>query len=102
MEKKYELCLRLSPTEAQQLKQNAKLCGLSKSAYLRKLLAGATPKVRPTEELQELRGEINQIGNNINQIARSVNAGIASKEDAHTGLFLLEKVYDLLDKLLDD
>ena len=34
--------------------------------------------------------------NNINQIARSVNAGIATSEDARRGLFLLDKVYELM------
>lgn len=33
---------------------------------------------------------------NINQIARSVNAGIATAEDARRGLFLLDKVYELM------
>ncbi len=43
-----------------------------------------------------LRTEIHHIGNNINQIARSVNAGIATAEDARRGLFLLDKVYELM------
>lgn len=44
--------------------------------------------------------EINRIGNNINQIARSVNAGIATSEDAHQALFLLGQVYAKLDEVM--
>ncbi len=102
MKSTYELCIRLSPTEKALLVQNAKLVGLSKTAYIRKLIVGTTPRARPTAELQALRTEIHKIGNNINQIARSVNAGIATKEDAHAGLYLLEKVYDRLGEIVDD
>ena len=43
-----------------------------------------------------MRAEIHRIGVNINQIARSVNAGIATPEDAKYGLHLLEQVYALM------
>ncbi len=47
-------------------------------------------------EVKALRTEIHHIGNNINQIARSVNAGIATAEDARRGLYLLDQVYKLM------
>ena len=34
---RYELCLRLSQEEKEQLEINAEKCGLSKSVYLRRL-----------------------------------------------------------------
>ena len=34
--------------------------------------------------------------NNINQIARSVNAGIAKPDDAKHGLYMLDRVYELM------
>ena len=43
-----------------------------------------------------MRAEIHRIGVNINQIARSVNAGIATAEDAKYSLHLLEQVYALM------
>ena len=49
-----------------------------------------------SQEIKALRTEIHHIGNNINQIARSVNAGIATAADARYGLFLLDKVYELM------
>ena len=93
MHRKYELCLRLSSEEQAQLECDARRCGLSKTAYLRRLILGAEIKARPTQEIKDLRTEIHHIGNNINQIARSVNAGIARPEDAKQGLYLLRQVY---------
>lgn len=96
MGKKYEICLRLSQEEKTRLESSAHRCGLSRTAYLRHLLLGAEVKARPSQEVKELRTEIHHIGNNINQIARSVNAGIATAEDAKRGLFLLDQVYELM------
>lgn len=96
----HELCLRLNAEEIKKLTKDAKLCGLSRSAYLRALIMGSSVKTRPPKELQTLYAEINKIGSNINQIARSVNAGIASREDAARGLFLLEKVYERLNEVV--
>lgn len=58
-------------------------------------------KARPPKEIQILYAEINKIGSNINQIARSVNAGIASPEDARRGLFMLDRVYEKLNEAVD-
>ena len=95
-EEPYKICLRLNADEAQKLITNAKACGLTRTAYLRRLLNGYDLKPRPSAELEALRTEIHQIGNNINQIARSVNAGIAKAEDAKRGLYLLDQVYELM------
>ncbi len=96
MRKKYEICLRLSQEEKECLESSARRCGLSKTAYLRRLILGMEVKARPTQEIKDLRTEIHHIGNNINQIARSVNAGIATDEDARRGLYLLDRVYELM------
>lgn len=95
-EEPYKICLRLNADEVQKLITNAKACGLTRTAYLRRLLNGYDLKPRPSAELEALRTEIHQIGNNINQIARSVNAGIAKPEDAERGLYLLDQVYELM------
>ena len=96
MQKKYEICLRLSKEEKERLESSARACGLTRTAYLRRLLLGAEVKFRPSQEVKALRTEIHQIGNNSNQIARSVNAGIATAEDARQGLCLLKRVYELM------
>ena len=96
MTEKYEICLRLDEKEKERLERDAKRCGLTRTAYLRRLIAGQQVRERPAEEIRQLRAEIHQIGNNINQIARSVNTGTANPEDAKNGLTMLEKVYDLM------
>lgn len=96
MQKKYEICLRLSKEERTRLEQDSRRCGLSKTAYLRRLIMKTSVKERPSQEIKELRWEVHKIGVNINQIARSVNAGIANAEDARQGLYLLNRVYKLM------
>ena len=96
MRKKYEICLRLSQEEKERLESSARRCGLSRTAYLRRLIMGTEVKARPSQEIKDLRMEIHKIGVNINQIARSVNVGIARAEDAKRGLYLLDQVYGLM------
>ena len=67
-EEPYKICLRLNTDEAQKLITNAKACGLTRTAYLRRLLNGYDLKPRPSAEMEALRTEIHQIGNNINQL----------------------------------
>ena len=95
-EKKHHLHIELTPQQYQLLCRQARDCGLTKRAFLVRLIEGKAVKARPTQEIKALRTEIHHIGNNINQIARSVNAGIATAEDARRGLFLLDKVYELM------
>lgn len=93
---KHHLHIELTQEQYQLLCRQAQDCGLTKRAYLAQLIEGTPVKARPTQEIRELRTEIHRIGNNINQIARSVNAGIATAEDAGYGLHLLDRVYDLM------
>ena len=92
----HHLHIELTPEQYQLLTGNAKECGLSKRAFIVRLLEGKTVRARPSQEIRDLRTEIHHIGNNINQIARSVNAGIAKAEDARRGLCLLDQVYELM------
>ena len=91
----------MSGAEYEKLCHDAKRAGLSKKAYLLRLIHGQQIVARPTRDVQKLYAEINKIGSNINQIARSVNAGIASPEDARRGLFMLDKVYEKLNEAID-
>ena len=74
----------------------AKKSGLTKRALIVRLLEGQEIRERPTEEIRQLREEVHRIGTNINQIARSVNGGIATPEDAGRGLYMLDKVYEMM------
>ncbi len=93
---RHHLHIELTPTQYQLLTEQAKRCGLTKRAFLVRLIEGDPVRARPSQEIKELRTEVHHIGNNINQIARSVNAGIARAEDARRGLYLLDQVYELM------
>lgn len=96
MEKTHHLHIELTLEQAALLSSQAKQCGLTKRAYLVRLIEGTPIRARPSQEIKALRTEIHHVGNNINQIARSVNAGIAKAEDAKRGLYLLDQVYELM------
>jgi hypothetical protein len=93
---RHHLHIELTPAQYRLLTDQARQCGLTKRAFLVRLIEGSPVRARPSQEIKELRTEIHHIGNNINQIARSVNAGIARAEDARRGLFLLDQVYELM------
>lgn len=92
----HHLHIELTPEQYQLLAGNARQCGLSKRAFIVRLLEGKPVRERPSQEIRDLRTEVHHIGNNINQIARNVNAGIAKAEDARHGLYLLDQVYELM------
>ena len=96
MKGSYHLHIELTPEQAALQSSKAQQCGLTKRAYLVRLIEGTPIRARPSQEIKALRTEIHHIGNNINQIARSVNAGIAKAEDAKRGLYLLDQVYGLM------
>ncbi len=98
-EKKHHLHIELTQEQYELLCRQAKACGLTKRAFLTRLIEGQPVRARPPREIRELRTEVHRIGNNINQIARSVNMGIARPEDARNALFLLGQVYGLLSGL---
>ena len=63
----YKICLRLTSQERAKLETDARRCGLTKSALLRRMISGLEVKARPSQEIRELRTEIHRIGNNINR-----------------------------------
>ena len=75
--------------------------GLSLSNVIRSCINRTEIRQRQPAEINDLYREINRIGVNINQIARSVNAGIATRQDAKEALFLLRQVYLLMEKVAD-
>ena len=96
----YHFHLELTPDQYQMLCEKAKACGLTKRRFLTRFIEGKEIRARPSEEMRKLRLEIHYIGVNINQIARSVNAGIARPADAKHGLYMLEQIYKLMDRIV--
>ena len=93
---RHHLHIELTPAQYRLLTDQARQCGLTKRAFLIRLIEGSPVRARPSQEIKDLRWEVHKIGVNINQIARSVNAGIARADDARQGLFLLDQVYELM------
>ena len=96
----HHMHFEMTQSEYAQLCSKAKRCGLTKRKLLIRLIKGEPIRERPSPDMQKLLAEINMVGSNINQIARSVNAGIATPEDAHQALFLLGQVYAKLDEVM--
>ena len=96
---KHHLHIELTPAQYRLLTDQARQCGLTKRAFLVRLIEGNPVRARPSQKIKDLRWEVHKIGVNINQIARSVNAGIARAEDAKRGLFLLDQVYELMHQI---
>ena len=71
---RHHLHIELTPAQYQSLTVQAKRCGLTKRAYLVRIIEGSPVRARPAQEIKELRTEIHHIGNNINQIAHWANA----------------------------
>ena len=92
----HHLHIELTPAQYQLLTEKARQCGLTKRAFILRILEGKEIRARPSEEIKVLRTEIHHIGNNINQIARRVNTGIAGAGEAKRALYLLDQVYELM------
>ncbi len=92
--------LVLTREEEAKLTTDSETCGLTKSAYLRRLITGNTPRARRPDEIRKLVAEINKIGSNVNQVACAANTGQMRKEDARNLLFLLDQVYQRVDEIL--
>ena len=64
---RHHLHIELTPEQYQLLTTNTKRCGLTRRAFLVRLLEGQEVKERPSQEIKALRTEIHHIGNNINR-----------------------------------
>ena len=80
----------------ERLSQDARRAGLSKKAYVMKLIENTPIQERPTEAIDRCRTEIHHIGNNINQAVRKINAGLGTKQDVDTLCYLMEECYRLM------
>ena len=70
----HDLHLRLNDDEFGKLNSAVAKTGLSREAYLRKLIAGQQPKELPPPDFRLMMRQLYYCGNNLNQIARKANA----------------------------
>lgn len=66
--------IMMTPLEAEDLNQKAKLTCLTEAALIRFLIKGFHPREKPGDEFYKYMREMSLIGNNINQIAAKVNS----------------------------
>jgi hypothetical protein len=74
----------LSRREADRFNSFVRRSGMTRSAYLRQLIAGLVPADKPPPDYFQMMRELHAIGNNLNQIARH----------AHVTGVVDEAVYD--------
>lgn len=88
---------RISESDSRLLTEKAKACGLSRSAYLRKLLHGHQPKELPPLDYYKMMKELKQIGNNLNQIAYVANStgSIDSQEYHAMAVRVRQKIHEI-------
>jgi hypothetical protein len=60
--------------ESAKLTRCAKVCKMTRSAYLRQLLNGYEPQAAPPYDYHQMIKELRAVGNNLNQIAHRAHA----------------------------
>ena len=79
--RQHQFLVRLNEKEYQDLQKSISRTGLSREAYIRKLICGYIPKEQPDPDYFKMMRELNSIGNNLNQIAKIANATGTINED---------------------
>lgn len=94
--------LRITPTEAELLKEKSEKAGMTESQYLR-LMISQKPNDYPEmrQLLRNLINEVNRIGVNINQITYSHNAGLYSEDDKERLIAYMRKLNVAVAKVVD-
>ena len=70
----YEIKVRLTQAEMVHLTRLVSASGLSREAYLRKLISGVVPREAPPPDFFAMVRELHYIGNNLNQVATKAHA----------------------------
>lgn len=99
----YEIKVRLTQAEMVHLTRLVSASGLSREAYLRKLISGVVPREAPPPDFFSMVRELHYIGNNLNQIAMKAHAlGVIDAKHYDDGVLLFEEaVQKILAAVLD-
>lgn len=99
----YEIKVRLTQAEMVHLTRLVSASGLSREAYLRKLISGVVPKEAPPPDFFAMVRELHYIGNNLNQIAMKAHAlGVIDAKHYDDSVLLFEEaVQKILAAVLD-
>ena len=99
----YEIKVRLTQAEMVHLTRLVSASGLSREAYLRKLISGVVPREAPPPDFFAMARELHYIGNNLNQVATKAHAlnAIDAKHYDDGVLLFEEAVHKILSAVLD-
>ena len=99
----YEIKVRLTQAEMVHLTRLVSASGLSREAYLRKLISGVVPRKAPPPDFFAMVRELHYIGNNLNQVATKAHAlnAIDAKHYDDGVLLFEEAVHKILSAVLD-
>ena len=99
----YEIKVRLTQAEMVHLTRLVSASGLSREAYLRKLISGVVPREAPPPDFFAMVRELHYIGNNLNQIAMKAHAlnVIDAKHYDDSVLLFEEAVQKILSAVLN-
>ena len=99
----YEIKVRLTQAEMVHLTRLVSASGLSREAYLRKLISGVVPKEAPPPGFFAVVRELHYIGNNLNQIAMKAHAlGVIDAKHYDGSVLLFEEAAQkILSAVLD-
>lgn len=99
----YEIKVRLTQAEMVHLTRLVSASGLSREAYLRKLISGVVPREAPPPDFFAMVRELHYIGNNLNQIAMKAHAlNVIDAKHYDDGVLLFEEaVQKILSAVLD-
>ena len=99
----YEIKVRLTQAEMVHLTRLVSASGLSREAYLRKLISGVVPRESPPPDFFSMMRELHYIGNNLNQIAMKAHAlNVIDAKHYDDGVLLFEEaVQKILSAVLD-
>ena len=97
----YEIKVRLTQAEMVHLTRLVSASGLSREAYLRKLISGVVPREAPPPDFFAMVRELHYIGNNLNQVATKAHAlnAIDAKHYDDGVLLFEEAVHKILSAL---
>ena len=89
--------LWLDEKEYGHLQMQCSVTGLSVSALIRQLIAGAQLRPRPPDQYAGMLRELSAIGNNINQIAHWANArGDIRESEVTDAIALVRRAWELV------
>ena len=99
----YEIKVRLTQAEMVHLTRLLSASGLSREAYLRKLISGVVPREVPPPDFFAMVRELHYIANNLNQVATKAHAlnAIDAKHYDDGVLLFEEAVHKILSAVLD-